>query len=352
MFTRILHTLAPFVLVLAASDAHAGPAQRQVRSSDVSMTLEGGPVGVVDDLDFPFASSQVVVEPSGPGAYGAKHLSTLHYDDVRFSVGARPPKALLEWIRGTLQMNDARKNGGFTTGEVQHEFFNALLTEIGFPALDAGSKNAASLTLAATPEYARTQRAASKAKVNDAPMPLSTRVFTLTIDGIATAKVVKIDAFTIKQVLQQDAIGDARDYLVEPAKLEFPDLSIYMRPEDSDDFMAWHQDFVVQGNCGSDREKAGRLDLFDASGKPALSLQLFNVGIFRVDDVGVGSERLRRIDSTSSAWTSASPGRCSRARPRPWQAGARPRAARSVRASSASAGRCRANPRSARWPKQ
>jgi hypothetical protein len=104
--------------------------------------------------------------------------------------------------------------------------------------------------------------------------------FRLTIDGLDCTKVSKIDAFTIKQTTVTDDIGDARDYLKEPGKIEFPNLKITLPEASSESWLRWYEDFVIRGNNSDDKEKSGRLVFLDSTRTTELAeIRFFNLGI-------------------------------------------------------------------------
>jgi hypothetical protein len=301
MSTRMSHLLVSMSLMLAiAAPASAAPELPNPRPVLVggtpALNLDGVKAGGVLDVDFPYASSDVVSEPTGASYFVKKHIGTIKYSDVSMRIGGGS-RALIDWIAATLQMNYQRKNGGLVVGDKEHQFFNALLTEVGFPALERSNAGKAGLTLKFAPEYTRVVKASGKAsKADAAPSMLSTGMFLIEIDGLAAAKIVRMDGFTVKATATQDEIGDARDYLKEPGKLEFPNLTFYIPPADAETFADWHEDFVINGNCGEDKEKSGRIVYFDAQKNQAIEVALFNLGIFAMDDVTVGNQQLRKID--------------------------------------------------------
>jgi len=298
--TRLLRFVLPLALLLpiAPVDA-AGPLQPRpaLMPGAPTLMLDGVVAGSVQDVHFPFASSDVVSVTTGTSYFVKKHIGNIKYEDVSMLVGSDVSRPMLDWMSGTIIMNYQRKNGALTIDGRQHEFFNALVTEIGFPALESGGSNKGFLSVKFAPEYTRVTKASSKFKnVASPPTSFSTSSFLVEIDGLATGKIVRVDAFTIKQTATTDELGDARDYLKEPGKLEFPNLALYVAPGDATGFTEWHEDFVIKGNCDESNEKSGRIVLRNESSKDAVEIKLFNVGIFGMDEVMVGNKKLRRID--------------------------------------------------------
>jgi hypothetical protein len=291
--------------LLVSSTAWAGPppggkpGSKPASKADVSsFHLDGVKAGSLRNVDVPFATSEVVEESQGPTYFAKKHLGGVRYPDITFTVGADASKPLRDWIWASLQMNYQRKNGSITEGNGEVEFFNALITEIGFPAMDgAQAGKHAYVSMKMAPEYTRRVKSDAAQTLAADPQPLHMENFKLVIDGLETTKVAKIDAITIKQTTQSDDIGDARDYLVEPGKLNFPNLTIYMRPADAQSFIDWHKDFVIMGNCFEDKEKGGTLQYLTADRTDtAFELELHNIGIFAIDEVKIDDRKLLKID--------------------------------------------------------
>ena len=95
--------------------------------------------------------------------------------------------------------------------------------------MDGASKDAAYLTLKFAPEYtAGRPRHPGKLR---APLKTNQKLwvpsnFRVAIDGLDCTRVIRVDSFTVKQSVATDDIGDVRDYLRVPAKVEFPNLKV------------------------------------------------------------------------------------------------------------------------------
>jgi hypothetical protein len=95
-------------------------------------------------------------------------------------------------------------------------FTNALITEIGFPALDAASKDAAKMTIKLSPEYTRYTVTSSGEVIpkpdSQAQKKWLSSNFRLRIDGLAadTREVIKLEALVFKQKFVEHPIGESR----------------------------------------------------------------------------------------------------------------------------------------------
>ena len=296
MSNRALFSALALSLLSTTAIAGPPPGGRPASKGDASaFLLDGVKAGSLRNVDVPFATSDVVNESQGPSYFVKKHLGGVKYPDITFTVGADAGKPLRDWISASLQMNYMRKNGSIGDDAVNVEFFNALVTEVGFPAFDGTTPSKhVFLSVKLAPEYVRRTKGAAQ-KPSD-PVPLESGAFRLEIDGLDTTKVQKIDAFTIKQSTTTDELGDARDYLVEPAKIEFPNLTFYVPRASGQSFVDWHEDFVIKGNCFEDKEKRGTLTILTADRKNvAFELAFFNMGIYALDEVRVDDQKLLKV---------------------------------------------------------
>jgi len=273
--------------------------------------LDGIMAGWVSSAEGGHATSDVVNEKVGADHIIKKHIAGVKYEDISISCGTGMSQKFYEWIKASFDHNYTRKNGAIITADYNYKelarlnFFNALITEIGFPALDASSKDAAKMALKITPEYTRIATSsgpsiAGGTFANDAAkqkkwLPSN---FKLVIDKLDCTRVNKIEAIVVKQKVIDNPTGELRDYEREPAHLEIPNLVVTLAESHSKEFYDWHQSFVIQGNNGDDQEKGGSLTYLT----PDLKTELFTItfdhlGIFKLtpEKVEAGSENIRRV---------------------------------------------------------
>ena len=265
-------------------------ASRSYVAGRYALTLDGANVGSINSIEGGGATAEVVIEKTGSDYFSRKHLAPVKYQDISLTTGldSRP---LTDWIKETVEGRYSRKSGSVVAATQdlkavsELQFFNGLIREITFPALGGPSKDAASLVLKIAPEYTRLQ-SASGAKVAGGVDKLAQKRwlasnFRFVMDGLEAGKVSRIESFTFALKVSDDPIGESRDYIKEPGKLDFPDLKLTLAQSYADDWVRWHDDFVIKGNNGQDREKNGAIVYLDPSLKIELArLNLFNCGIF------------------------------------------------------------------------
>ncbi|MSP60389.1 MAG: hypothetical protein EXR72_08615 [Myxococcales bacterium] len=284
---------------------------RAYTAGKYALELDGINAGWLHSVEGGHATSDVVSEKVGAGHTVHKHLGGVKYEDISFSCGTGMSKGTYEWIKASFDHKYQRKNGAVLTADYdfnEHSrltFFNAMPTEFGLPALDAASKDAAKMTIKVAPEYTRQTTSkggasiagkyANKPGVQKKWLPAN---FKLQIDGLDCTRVNKIEAIVVKQKVVENPVGELRDYQKEPAALETPNLVITFPESHADEFYKWHEDFVIKGNNGDDKEKGGTLDYLDPSLKAVLfTLTFQHLGVFKLtpEKVESHSENIRRL---------------------------------------------------------
>ena len=285
----------------ASSSQAATAAGRSYAAANFGLTLDGVQVGMMKSVEGGSATAIVVSEKAGPDQVAKKHLSGVKYENISIATGL-DSKPLNDWIAATMKGSSQRKNGSILEADfdrkvrAEREFFNALIAGVTFPTLDASSKDAAFMTIQIAPEYTRvkggsgaTISGAMDAKSQKRWTPAS---FRFEMDGLDGGKVNRIESFTVGQQAAESPVGEARDYEKAPARLEFPNLKITMAATGAQTWDAWHDDFVIKGNAGDDREKNGAVVYLDQSTREELGrVNLFNCGIFRLAPVNAEAGR-------------------------------------------------------------
>jgi hypothetical protein len=279
-----LHGLRPQP-ASAALDPRASVAGR------FALELDGLFIDFLQETDGGFPKAEVIAEPIGPSPFVKKHIGPPKYQDITIRCNPVMPKPLFDWVAATLAQNYIRKNGAIVTGTFDYkeqsrlQFNNALISEVSFPACDGASKEAAYMTVKFSPEFTKPLKgsgAVMKGATAKAQQKFwSAANFRLTIPGVDCSKVSKIDAFTIKQSVKQDNIGELRDYQKTPSKLEFPNLAISIAESNAGTFYAWFEDMVIKGNAGEDRERDGTLEFLSPNRLDVLlTVNFKHLGIF------------------------------------------------------------------------
>jgi hypothetical protein len=281
----------------AAADPSA---ERSYTSGNFFLTLDGSKVGFIKAIDGGYITADVIDHTQGTGAFSKKQIGSPIYEEFSLQLGFAMNKPIYDWIAASWKMNYARHDGSIIAADFEYvarsarEFKGALLTETTIPACD-GSVNAPGyLTVNFKPDFI-TYVPGSGEKItfdqgNQQKLWLPSN-FRLEIDGVDCTRVSKIDAFTVKQGVVTDSVGDARVIQMKPAAPVFPNVKVTLSQISLASWMDWFQSFVVQGNNSDGQEKNGRLQLLTPDLGTALAeIKFFNMGIFKLEQESTAAD--------------------------------------------------------------
>jgi hypothetical protein len=256
------------------------------------INLDGIDVGIVQKVDGGTIKAEVAKIPQSTLHLIKNQIGNITYEDFNLQCGLAMGQPFKDWIKASLDSAHIYKNGDIQQADFNRkvqqirEFKNALITEVGFPAADAASKDVSFLTVKFAVENTRLKPGGGE--VLNKPNNMNQTMFTnhnfrLTIDGLeqTCAKVSKVEALTVKQTVARDNIGNARDYELVPGKLEMPNLKITFNRNAVEAIEKWHFDFVIEGKNDVTQEKTGLLEFLDATRqKVLLAIEFKGLGIF------------------------------------------------------------------------
>jgi T4-like virus tail tube protein gp19 len=270
--------------------------ERSYTTGHSALELNGAGVGLLNAVQGGEAYGDVIGERVGPDLVVRKHIANVRYSDIEIECGVGMGNDAYAWIADTLAGKAPRKSGAIVafdytgTEERRLAFSGAMITEVGFPALDAAAKDAAHIAVKVTPELTQrqsgsgTKTGVSMAK-GDRPKQWLRSNFRLTIDGLDCTRVNRIESLVVRQAVMESAVGELRDYEKQPSAVDVGDLVLTLAESHAQGWYAWHHDFVVRGDSGAQFEKAGKLQFL----APNLQDVLFELS-FR----GLGIHRLSR----------------------------------------------------------
>ena len=156
-------------------------------------------------------------------------------------------------------------------------FSNALITEVGFPALEAGQNEPAIMTVRLTCASTRRHRDSAgrtyNLNPNRGPSWLVSS-FRLNLDGLGetTSRTVRIEELIVRGP--------------NPGSLAVPDLVITFPASSGQPMEAWLEDFVIKGNNGDAQKKSGTLEWLSPDLREVFgTLSFEHLGIHRLDPV-------------------------------------------------------------------
>jgi phage tail-like protein len=283
--------------------------RRGYAAGKYALELDGIMAGWLYSVEGGHATSDVVNEKIGPNNLRKKPIGNVKYEDITLACGTGMSKAFYEWIKAAIGHQSLRKNGAIVTSDYNYkeisriEWNDALITEVGFPSLDAASKDAAKMTIKFRPEFTRMTAkpggqvagAITAPKVQKKWLPSN---FRLQIANLDCTKVNKIEAITVRQT------GAA------------PNLVITLAEASATGFFNWQKESVMSGKNSKANAKTGQLDyLTEDLREPLFTLHFQNLGLFKLtpEKVEAGGENIRRVNAemycesiqftySSSAW--------------------------------------------------
>jgi hypothetical protein len=247
----------------------------------------------------------VLSAPPGGDGFVSKHIGGVRYTDLELGVDiGQLSEPLSEWIAGTIGYEPVAKSGTVHAYDENMKeiwtlkFFDALIREVRFPALDASSKAPARLTIIVAPVSAK--RAKGTGQPATAMGPQSKRrvlasSFRLSIDDVTCERVIAIRPITIRQNIVEKRVGNGDRRFEPEGGLEVGELVVSIPGVDGDGFIEWINDFVVDGGWQSANEKTGKLELLSSDLKTVVFTMTFaGLGIFGLQQESGDAQRAAR----------------------------------------------------------
>jgi len=280
-----------------------GFSSRSYSAASFVLELEGTAVGFLRTVEGGGPYAQVVDEPVDAGGVVKKHIGSVAYQPIVMTFGTGMDKSVYQWIADTLGRKGSAKSGAIIFADYSYkerarlEFDKALVIEIGFPAVDANSKDIGLFTLTLQPQVTRLSAASLGTRINGFTTKTKKKWlasnFRLKISGLETActKVNAIEAITVKQPV---SAGDRTTSGV----LAIPNLAFTVAESSAKDILNWADDFLINGKHSDADERAGTLEYLDATLKAVLfTLKFANLGVIRAYQARAeqGAEVIMRI---------------------------------------------------------
>jgi phage tail-like protein len=277
-----------------------------------ALEIDGVHAGWIYSCEGGNRTAEVVTEKLSQEHHIRKHIAGVKYDDISITCGIAMSKHFWHKLKASFDDGFKRIDGAIHVadydGNIQRtlEFHHAIVTEIGFPGLDASSKDACKLSFKLTPEWTRTHQGKGKVRTSDHPIGTgqqkkwSPANFRLRIDGLdhACKKINKIEPIVIKQKVTDNTVGEMRLVMREPVAIEFPNLVITTAESHAGLLYHWEKSFVIDGNCSDEDEKTATLEYLSHDLKHTLfTVDMAHVGIFKLtaDKMDAHGEALRRV---------------------------------------------------------
>jgi hypothetical protein len=242
-----------------------------------ALELQSVLAGFPDDFNGGDVTAEVITQKTGSTVH--KRIVDFQLGDINLTCGPRMSTGFFDAVKsvvggGNLQMPDGAVVFDMTSdGATGLYFYNAWVTEIVFPALDAASNDLVSFKLTLHPE--RTWRAARGPISGNYVPPIASQWlssnFRLSIDGLDCTRVSKIDEIGVKVVVQPP---NGEHIMVEPY-LDYPNIAVTLPETNAQSFYDW----VQQRSTASTEEsweKNGTLQYLSADLRDVLFTLVFS----------------------------------------------------------------------------
>ena len=282
------------------------------------LKLDGdGEVGTLQSVEGgAFKSAGIADEKVGKEGLVTRFPGRPQFEDITIQVGMTMSKRFWDWLDASMKYTPIRKDGAIIALDFdnkvrwERKFSGALITEIGFPALDGASKEAAYLTVKFAIESIKevpADRRSYPAEQENVDEWKKQRQwlasnFTLKIDGLSSGEklTAKVEAFTIKQAVIDCPTGGFLETTKEPGRIDFPNLSVTILQQDSKPWMEWYEKFVREAHYNSENEKTGHITYLARDvdqGQPLMTLDIFGLGITAISPVKYDAkqEQVQRV---------------------------------------------------------
>ena len=261
-------------------------------------------------VDGGFVRASTIDEPIGPYNVRVKHTSTVEIEPFSIDFGLSTANEVLLWIQSSWRRDQgySRRNGMITHADfnfgqtLHHEFYDALIAETTFPALDGASKESAYMKLKIQPEKVETSRGSGSGLLpapNEKQKMWMCSGFRLSLQGLPELDYVnKIESFTVKQGIKKFYTGNERFPQIEPTKIEFPNLVGTIAEGHSAGLQDWYNRYVVQGQADPKAQKSGSLAFLSPDRKSEIfRINLFEVGIhhLQVTKSDANADQIKRV---------------------------------------------------------
>lgn len=248
---------------------------RSYGAGSFALLLDGVTAGTLQAVSGGMMLADVVIEPAlTRGGFPKKHLSTARFDPLHMQVTLPMTKPFSQWLSAAFAGKPLVKTGtlvsfdGTLKEREQRKFTNFRLVELGFPALDAASKDLARLTVVAQADAVVIGPPTGQSAPPPTTKPAPASSFRLTLGDLDTTRVSKISSISVK---------------LSP-RGEVSNFSVVIADASADSWRKWYSTFVVKGQGTDTNEKTGALEIFAADMRTAvLRLVLEGVGILRLD---------------------------------------------------------------------
>lgn len=268
----------------------------------------------VKSVEGGWSRANIVDDAHGADPNRVKQISNVDIDPITVEFGLAGANDMLKWIQGSWSRKYSRRNGQITHADFdmkslfEHEFYEAMITETTFPALDGSSKDSAYIKCKLQPERVVTRALGAPGRRVSGPESPKMKLwvpsaFRFSIDGIDDMQYVnKIESFTITQGIKKFYTGASRFPRVEPTNIKFPNLSGTISLKYADKLIKWHKDYIKTedgaGTKDPTAQKSGAIEFLSPDRKQTIfRINLYEVGLafIGVEPSKANDDQIKRL---------------------------------------------------------
>ncbi len=290
-------------LALSFVGSSSGAVAKGYTTSNFALSIEGGSPAFIKSVSGGEPRAEVVSESAGSASTENKHLGAVSYTPMVIQAPVTESQGLIERAFST----DGKSFSGEVSSldhnykvVVKRSFQDAIVTEFSLSQLDAtDGKTPAMVMVKLQPVFTKRQQGGGESL----PGTIGTKQkaslssnFRLSLGGLPTARVSKIEPITIKRSLAVSSSGEARRREVEEGRMVHGDLVIEVSALDAAAYQEYLESFVVKGNNGDDKELSGRVELLDPTLQKVLfAMEAKGVGIYHIEELAAAEDKVATI---------------------------------------------------------
>lgn len=279
---------------------------RSYTGGNFALDVGGYNVGYLKKVSGGGMKADVVENKLGVANIVKKHVAKIGWEEVKFEVGIGMGLGAYSWIKAAFDNAFITKQATLFAADFNHkavqemQFNDCLITEVGIPKWDGGSKDAAYFTIGFKPERVRHVPGDGSdigTKIGPKQKAFLCSNFRLELGDLPCERVSTIDAMTLKCSVVADDVGIHRESTLHPAAVAVPDMKVTWSYADFDKLNKAAYAWFVEGQHLEGNEMTGRIVLLGPDMKKELGeIALQGVGwkSFKTDDMEGNSDKIKR----------------------------------------------------------
>ena len=270
----------------------ASTKKRTYGAAHFALELDGNEnVGFFHSIEGGGIKAEVKTHQTGNQIREWSQIGYPKYEDIKIQVGMSMSSSFYSWIAAFFRGETVRKTGAVLAGDFRYkerarrEMYEMLISEVSMPGLDAQNKSACHMGVTIVPERVIFKPGSNEeippANSGDAQKLWTPSNFMVRIDGFEEAckRVIKVDAFTIKSQIHEHRVGNMRDAIRVPGRLELPTMSIHVPESDVQPFTDHFVKYTQRGAPQVAPRLTGEVEFRDHDGRGLCSVEMAGLDI-------------------------------------------------------------------------